>query len=225
VLITLVRAAAAAYLPAKTSSAHASRRSIIALSPLLLGPRPATAASGPSVDILSSPSICQGRCREQDFVVVRYVGRRADGTPFDTRYAETPLIYELGGFYLPGVDKALEGSCVGSRLRLSWASSPPVGDEAKLPTGTPIELELELLTIRYSLFGEKMRDASNRYWFTEQPLTLTSAADYTRGHATSRIPEIKKDNPFSIAPGENSIISNPTSMLTPLFSGFRDSNK
>ena len=65
-----------------------------------------------------------------------------------------------------------------------------------------------------------MRNASNPYWFTEQPLTLTSAPDYERGHATSRTPAIKKDNPFAVGYGEKSVISNPTSMLVPLFSGF-----
>jgi hypothetical protein len=57
-------------------------------------------------------------------------------------------------------------------------------------------------------------------WFAEAPLTLTSAADYRRGHASNRAPVVTKDNPFSIAPGEKSIISNPSSVIGPLFSGF-----
>ena len=82
-----------------------------------------------------------------------------------------------------------------------------------------MSIDMELLNIRYSLFGEKMRNASNTYWFTEQPLTLTSAVD-ERGHANrARDVVIGKDNPFSIAPGEKNLISNPSSVLGPLFSG------
>ena len=93
-------------------------------------------------------------------------------------------MYELGSFYLPRVDDGIEGLCVGSKVKLTWARSPDLGEAlaSRLPAGTPIELELELLTIRYSLFGEKMRNASSTYWFAEAPLTLTSAADYERGH-------------------------------------------
>ena len=62
-----------------------------------------------------------------------------------------------------------------------------------------------------------MRDPSNTYWFVQEPLTLTSAADYERGHISSRPPVITKENPFSVAAGENSLISNPSSVLGPLF--------
>ena len=37
--------------------------------------------------------------------------------------------------------------------------------------------ELELATIKYSLFGEKMRNASSTYWFNPEKLTLASAPD------------------------------------------------
>jgi hypothetical protein len=164
----------------------------------------------PKVEIVSSTDVCAGRCRDQDFVVVRYVGKRGDGTVFDDRYAQQPLVYELGSFYLPGVDEALEGACAGSTFRFSWVSSPSLGTpemDAKLAPGTPIEMELELLSIRYSLFGEKMRNATNAYWFAPSPLSLTSPFD-PRGHLTDRTPEIRKDNPFSIAPGEKNLISN-----------------
>jgi len=184
---------------------------------------PGSVLSGrPRVELVNTPNVCQGRCREQDFVVVRYVGRRANGGPvFDNRYAQQPLVFELGSFYLPGVDAALEGACAGSIFRFTWSGSPSLGAEAEavLPAGTPIELELELLTIKYSLFGEKMRNATNAYWFAPEPLTLTSAAD-PRGHSSARAPVVTKDNPFSIAPGEKNIISNPSSMLGPLFKDF-----
>ena len=184
-------------------------------------PLPSFESNRPSVDLLSTPSICQGRCRDQDFIVVRYVGRSANGgAVFDDRYERQSLTFELGSFYLPGVDAALEGACVGSKFRLTWPSSPALGPDAdaELPRG-PIELELELVTIKYSLFGEKMRNATNTYWFNPEPLSLTSAVD-ARGHLSSREPIVKKDNPFSIAPGEKSIISNPSSVLGPLFKGF-----
>ena len=149
-------------------SASLSRRCLLALTPLLLPSRPASALFGlgqalPNVKEISRPGTCQGRCLDQDFVAVRYTARRTGGAPFDTRYAERPLIYELGSFYLPGVDKSLEGTCVGSKLKMSWASSPDLGAQyaSVLPPGTPIELELELVTIKYSLFGEKMRNASS----------------------------------------------------------------
>lgn len=222
-----------------------SRRDLLALSPLLLA-TPAVAGQDDGVlsaignalglgdgggaarvEVLSTPAICQGRCREQDFVVVKYVGRRADGTAFDNRYEQQPLIYELGGFYLPGVDSGLDGACVGTKLRYTWPNGVNLGFPyiEKLPAGEPISLELELVNIRYSLFGEKMRlrtgsfDYASNYWFAEEPLTLTSAADYERGHKTADDPVIKKDNPFSIGYGEKNLISNPSSTLGPLFKG------
>ena len=176
---------------------------------------------GADVQLLEAPPVCQGRCRDQDFVMVKYTGRIVGGDAFDERYASRALTYELGSFYLPGVDAALDGTCVGSRLRFTWAASPSLGAEfdSILRPGTPIELELQLVGIKYSLFGEKMRDPSSTYWFNPTPLTLTSAAD-ERGHGSPRTPVVNKDNPFSIAPGEKNIISNPSSMLGPLFKDF-----
>mmetsp|Transcript_7203 Transcript_7203/g.15962 ORF Transcript_7203/g.15962 Transcript_7203/m.15962 type:complete len:227 (+) Transcript_7203:235-915(+) len=167
------------------------------------------------------PEVCQGRTRLQDFVVVRYTGRFADGRPFDERYSKQPLVYELGSFYLPGFDEALEGMCVGSKFRISWASSPRLRpeDEALLPRGSSIDFDVELLTIRYSLFGEKMRDASNSYWFAPTPLSLTSPAD-SRGHASSKEPQVARANPFAVGPTENSIITNPSGVLKPLLQPF-----
>ena len=205
-------------------TASITRRALLALAPLLAaspGPRDALAADfTPRVDVLSTPDICQGRCREQDFVCIKYVGRLTDtGKVFDERYAQKPLIYELGSFYLPGLDKGLKDVCVGTKLRFTWARSPALGPEfeAVLPAGSPIELQVELVNIKYALFGEKMRDATNPYWFARAPLTLTSAADYEHGHSSSREPTIGKDNPFSIAAGEKNLISNPQSVLSPIF--------
>lgn len=236
------------------------RRHVIGVLPTLLTPCAANAlpffgdggTDGVTVSTLTKPELCQARCRDQDFIVVRYVGRRTDtGAVFDDRYAQQvsdvsrigrmpsvmhmpasytpphpwvapccgqPLTYELGSFYLPGVDPELDGRCVGTRLKYKWARSPSLGAQfdAALPPGTPIELELELKSIKYSLFGEKMRNASSTYWFNPAPLSLTSAVD-ERGHASVRSPIIKKENWFSIAPGEKSLISNPSSLLQPLF--------
>ena len=221
-------------LRAATDAAPSTRRRVLhaaaalAAPPLtLLPPRPALAGlfdggGGPRVDVISSPSVCQGRCRDQDFVVVNYVGRRKDsGLPFDERYAQRPLTFELGTFYLPGVDEAIDGACVGTKLRCAWRSSPSLGTaewDRVLPPGTPIELELELVSIRYSLFGEKMRNSASTYWFNPEPLTLTSAVD-DRGHTSDRVPTVTKDNVFSIAPGEKSFISNPTGELGKLLPG------
>ena len=186
-------------------------------------PLPGIGGTQPRVDVISAPSTCQGRCADQDFVVVRYTGRRlSDGAPFDDRYAEQPLTFELGSFYLPGMDEALEGACCGTKLRLKWRQSPSLGSaewDRLLPPGTPIQIDLEIVTIRYSLFGEKMRNSESAFWFNPEPLTLTSAPD-ERGHLSPRIPSVKRDNPFSIAPGEKSIISNPSSVLGPLLQGF-----
>ena len=223
-MLSAISVTLAACLSATRGSPHIPRRALLAATaPLLIGPATpsqALAAGRPRVQVLSQPSLCQARCQDQDYVVVKYVGRRTNGIVFDDRYATRPVVYELGSFYLPGVDDVLEGSCVGSRFKFTWPSSPPLGDEQLLPANTPIELELEVVSIRYSLFGEKMRDPTNSYWFAEGPLTLTSAADYQRGHSSPRLPEVNKDNPFSIAPGEKSIISNPASVITPLFTGF-----
>ena len=105
----------------------------LALALPVLAPLKASALLGfggsqPTVREVGTPAgfICQARLREQDFAVVRYTGRFANGTAFDTRYTEQPLTFEVGSFYLPGVDEALVGACVGSKLRLTWnKNSPP----------------------------------------------------------------------------------------------------
>ena len=210
------------------TSTAISRRALLALAPLLATtPLPTRSALAgepgvfpPKVSVISTPETCQGRCKEQDFVCIKYVGKRIDtGKVFDDRYAQRPLIYELGSFYIPGVDAALENSCVGNRLKLTWVQSPPLGAEFEelLPAGTPIELDIELVNIKYSLFGEKMRDATSSYRFAQEKLTLTSAPDFERGFAAAREPVIVKDNPFSIAAGEKNLISNPQSVLGPIF--------
>lgn len=203
---------------------HSGRRAVLALAPLLasamLPAMPAAAANRPFVEVLNTPEVCQGRCKKQDFVVVQYVARRSDtGEIFDDRYAQRPLIFELGSFYLPGVDAGLESACVGSRLKFSWPSSPSLGTEFEqlLPAGKPIEIDMQLISIRYALFGEKMRNAESTYRFTPYPLTLTSTADHERGHAARTDVVITKDNPFSIAAGETNLITSPTSVLGPLF--------
>ena len=223
---------------ADTRGGAPSRRELLsaaALLPLLAPPlQPRAAAAFSPLDALglgggnpqvdrTLPPVCQARTRLQDFVAVRYTGRFADGRVFDDRYATQPLVYELGSFYLPGVDEVLEGACVGSKYKLRWSSSPPpraAEDARLLPPGSAISMDVELLTIRYSLFGEKMRNASNTYWFTPQQLTLSSPVDYERGHPNiEREPTITTDNPFSINPTERSLITNPTGAVAPLFGG------
>jgi hypothetical protein len=61
-----------------------------------------------------------------DFVSVRYVGKVGE-TVVDDRYATTPLVFQLGAFYLPGFDEALTKQCVTSTLRLTGPTGPPDG--------------------------------------------------------------------------------------------------
>lgn len=194
----------------------------------LLPPAASAEPPPPTVSVLAAPEVCQGRAREQDFVVVKAVGRLADGRPFDERYAAQPLTYELGSHYLPGVDESLAGRCVGTRLSLAWARAPDLGPSYReqLPPGAPITMELELVGIRYSLFGEKMRNRARGqyaarmepYYFAPAPLTLTSTVD-ARGHPSEGDVTLDKDNPFSIAAGEKNLIANPSGVIEPLFEG------
>ena len=121
---------------------------------MLASRKPASAFLGldlPRVAQVSLPDVCQARLRDQDFAVVRYTGRFSNGTTFDTRYAKDPLTFEVGAFYLPGVDAALEGTCVGSKLRFSWQSSPvPVdaADAQVLPPGSSIVIDMDVLSIK-----------------------------------------------------------------------------
>lgn len=110
--------------------------------------------TSPQIERVSSADTCQGRVKDQDFVVMQYTIRRLDdGSIVDDRYSTKPLTYEVGSFFVPGVDDLIEGACVGSVYRLSWSRSPSLGPEgdAILPPGTPIELELKLVTINYSM--------------------------------------------------------------------------
>jgi hypothetical protein len=200
-----------------------TRRGVMALALLPLLPAQPTSAffglgNEPSVVIVSKLPVCQGRTKVQDYVAVRYTGRYADGRIFDDRYAQRPLVFQLGSFYLPGVDGALAGACVGTKFEIKWPSSPALRrpeDAALLPAGSQIEMDLELVTIKYSLFGETMRDPSNSFFFTPGPVTLTSAFD-TRGHPSGRPPVVKQDNPFALSPTEDSIISNAQGVLKPI---------
>ena len=202
-----------------------TRRGALALALLpLLPARPASALfgiggpAGPVVEFLSRQEVCQARAQVQDFVAIRYTGRFEDGRVFDSRYAEQPLVYQLGSFYLPGVDSSLAGACVGSKMRLRWASSPNLPrleDAAGLPEGSAIEMDLEFVTIKYSLFGETMRDPKDDYFFAPGPITLSSVFT-TRGHASGLTPRVKRDNPFALGPTEDSIISNSQGVLKPM---------
>lgn len=58
-------------------------------------------------------------------------------------------------------------------------------DEQMRFTGSAIEMEVQLRSINFSLFGEKMRDATNTFFFNPTPLSLSSPSD-RRGHPTSR---------------------------------------
>ena len=217
----------------------ASRRQAVALAlalPVLAPLTPAFALLGigesqPTVREVGTAEgfICQARLRDQDFAVVRYTGSFANGTVFDARYAEQPLTFEVGSFYMPGVNEALEGMCVGSKLRLSWNNnSPPplsAADEPLLPAGSSVVFDIEVLSIRYQLFGEKMRQPQQKqqtidYMFAPEPLSLRSPVD-ARGHTADRLPLVKTDNPFAIAPNKVSLITNPGNTLAPLWEGLR----
>ena len=217
-----------------------SRRQAVALALALpvLAPLKASALLGfggsqPTVREVGTPAgfICQARLREQDFAVVRYTGRFANGTAFDTRYTEQPLTFEVGSFYLPGVDEALVGACVGSKLRLTWNknSPPPLSaeDAPLLPAGSSIVFDIEILSIKYQLFGEKMRlpqlkQATIDYMFAPEPLSLRSPVD-ERGHQNAdRVPLVQTDNPFAVAPNQVSLITNPANTLAPLWQGLRE---
>ena len=93
-----------------------SRRRFASLAlslPLLLQQRrPASALLGlgeePRVEATQPADfVCQAKLRDQDFAILRYVGRFANGTVFDARYAKDPLTVEVGNFYLPGFDQVL----------------------------------------------------------------------------------------------------------------------
>ena len=157
-------------LAASVASSWTRRRLLTALAalPLVREPLPAYAAGpAPSVEVIGEPEVCQAQVRKQDFAVVRYIGRMADGTVFDDRYTSRPLVFEVGNFYLPGVDDALAEMCVGTSVRFRWPRAPDLGPQyaSRLPPGTPIEVEMQLLSIKYQLFGEKMRNASNDFFF------------------------------------------------------------
>lgn len=70
---------------------------------------------------------------------IRYTAKIGDEV-VDDRYANTPLTYQLGAFYLPGFDDALARQCIQSKLRLTWARPPQLNwgrqeGSAPLPNG------------------------------------------------------------------------------------------
>ena len=92
--------------PVALSATRRQAAALVLSLPMMLRQQPASALLGfgsdrPRVEQVGSPEVCQARANEQDFVVIKYTGRFADGTVFDDRYAEQPLTYELGSFYLP----------------------------------------------------------------------------------------------------------------------------
>ena len=85
--------------------------------------------------------------------------------------------------------------------------------------------DIDVLSIKYQLFGEKMRQPQQKqqtidYMFAPEPLSLRSPVD-ARGHTADRLPLVKTDNPFAIAPNKVSLITNPGNTLAPLWEGLR----
>ena len=72
------------------------------------------------------------------------------------------------------------------------------------------------MSIKYNLFGEKMSNADNAYWFTG-PVSLTSAVD-RREHKSLDEPTVQAENPFALSPTARSIISNPSGLAQSLLS-------
>ena len=141
------------------------------------------------------------------------------------------IVVDFAKTILPGVDEALVGACVGSKLRLTWNknSPPPLSaeDAPLLPAGSSIVFDIEILSIKYQLFGEKMRlpqlkQATIDYMFAPEPLSLRSPVD-ERGHQNAdRVPLVQTDNPFAVAPNQVSLITNPANTLAPLWQGLRE---
>lgn len=191
----------------------------------------------PKVEMLARDPVCQGRIMDQDFIAMRYVGRHADGTVFDNRYEKRPVIYEIGSFYLPGVDEILEDKCAGDVIRLTWEKTPKLkkGDEEDqllLPEGRgPITVDLEVATIKHGHFGLKQRvggiDAgSSRFWFADGELSLTSPPDYDRGHAKfSKRPIPRAESPYNVPDGVFNIWSSADGEMTPLWETFGEERK
>lgn len=76
---------------------------------------------------------------------MRYTAKVGD-TVVDERYATTPLVYQLGAFFVPGMDDAIVGRCVQSDIRLTWSRAPSIDWGARdgaLPAG-PLVIELNL---------------------------------------------------------------------------------
>ncbi|KAJ1624907.1 hypothetical protein T492DRAFT_881011 [Pavlovales sp. CCMP2436] len=97
--------------------------------------------------------VCQARTIKDDFVSVRYVGKVGE-IVVDDRYATTPLVFQLGAFYLPGFDEALTKQCVKSTLRLTWQRAPSINWGPVPPPAGPLVYDV-------TIDRDKMTEGSN----------------------------------------------------------------
>ena len=71
-------------------------------------------------------------------------------------------------------------------------------------------------------FPMSEKNATIDYMFAPEPLSLRSPVD-KRGHQyADRVPLVKTDNPFAVAPNQVSLITNPANTLAPLWQGLRE---
>ncbi|KAJ8344696.1 hypothetical protein SKAU_G00288890 [Synaphobranchus kaupii] len=76
---------------------------------------------GVTIDNQEVPKTCARKSVAGDFIRYHYNGTFQDGTPFDSSYQQnqTYNTYIGMGYVIPGMDKALQGVCIGEKRRIT----------------------------------------------------------------------------------------------------------
>ncbi|KAG2460734.1 FKB10 isomerase, partial [Polypterus senegalus] len=74
-----------------------------------------------TIDSKKSPESCTRRSVAGDYIRYHYNATLLDGTPFDSSYSrnQTYNTYIGMGYVIAGMDKALQGLCIGDRMRVT----------------------------------------------------------------------------------------------------------
>jgi FK506-binding protein 2 len=105
------------------------------------------------IEILSKPDNCEKKAQSGEVVTINYIGLLEDGTIFDSSEKNgRPLIFPIGsGKVIPGMERGIQGMCVGEKRKLVVPSDLAYGDSGALPTipeKATLIFEIELLRVQ-----------------------------------------------------------------------------
>jgi hypothetical protein len=105
------------------------------------------------VDVLYTPELCDIRSQNGDYIAYHYVGRLLDGSEFDCSFNyNQPYKFTLGRReVIQGMDRGLQGTCIGDRLKITIPPSMAYGERGvgeKIPPNSTLVFYVDVLSIK-----------------------------------------------------------------------------